>query len=147
MGMRYDLRKQCIAPALVTTIVGLAGSVEAERKWTRSDILAIADKEAQGLGYDIERMGVSFDLYNSEWNAYWKTVNEGVQVLEPGENKFRPLSEQERQQTTDQLMEGLSDRNYWTVYYSPLAEDVRDGDLWVFIDCDTGEVVKVLRGG
>ncbi len=49
----------CVAPGLA-----------AEQDWTRSKILALADAEAQRLGYDIEQMSVSFDVYKSNGRDY-----------------------------------------------------------------------------
>ena len=53
-----------------------------ERVWTRSEILAIADAEMRGRGYDVDKMSVAFGLHGleqqcgtgsgvSESGAYW----------------------------------------------------------------------------
>lgn len=46
----------------VITIALASRICAAERQWTRSEILAIADAEAKRLGYDVEPMTVSFEL-------------------------------------------------------------------------------------
>jgi hypothetical protein len=39
----------------------------------------------------------------------------------------------------------LADRSYWLIYYRPRAE-VLGGDVSVFIDAATNEVIHVYRG-
>lgn len=103
-------------------VLGLAlAEVHAEDKlWTRSAILAIADGEASRLGYDVEKMSVSFNTYNSKWRDH----------LARAEKDFVPLK----------------DRDYWAVYYAPLKKRTRGADLWIFIDRETDEIITVLRG-
>ena len=104
-----------------------AGTVRSEeRTWTRSEILAIADKEAQTSGYDIERMGISLDIYNSTWREHLRTS--------------------ERSGAIGEIEGKLKDRQYWAVYYSPLKERQLGGDIFVFVDRNTGEILGTLRG-
>ena len=105
--------------------LGIVGIGAAERTWTRSEILAIADKEAQRLGYDVEQMSVSFDVYNSQWRDYLKSL-EGIGGLPDVQAK-------------------LKDQEYWAVYYSPMKQQL-GGDLWTFIDQQTGDIIERVRG-
>ena len=60
-GLRYTL-------AFIAVILNTAMACAAERMWTRSEILTVADKEAQRLGYNVEQMSVSFGWYKvDEW--------------------------------------------------------------------------------
>ena len=93
-----------------------------ERRWTRSEIFTIADAKAKELGYDIEQMSVSFDTYNSEWNDYLKFLGK-----------------------TDRDIDERLNQPYLAVYYAPLKM-MLGGDLWVFIDRNTGEPIYHLAG-
>ncbi|MBI3996844.1 MAG: hypothetical protein HY352_04225 [Candidatus Omnitrophica bacterium] len=96
----------------------------AERAWTRSELLTIADEEARRHGVDIEQASVSFDGFNSAWGAY---VERRKSI---GLNTAAPE---------------LNGRGYWAVYYAPMTP-MRGGDLWVMIDKSTGEVIMALEG-
>ena len=108
--------------AVVALFLVLSGHVAlaAERAWTRSEILTIADAEAKRLGYDLEHLSTSFDVYNSKWEAYRAAMSIGATAR----------SEQ------------LKDRTYWAVYYG-MKFATGDG-LFVFIDRTTGDVITSL---
>ena len=106
----------------------------AERQWTRSEILAIADAEAKRLGYDVEQMSISFDPHNSLWILYQVT----------------PMEEK------------LSGHQYWAVAYSNLpgcaqtlvAKARQMGDsgpvdttelTFIFIDRHSGEFLGYFK--
>lgn len=112
----------------VLLLIAASGPVAfaAERVWTRSDILAIADAEAKRLGYDVDHMGVAFDIYNSRWNELvGSTPPETASIG---------------------LLKKLDGRRYFAVYYSLMKEPMKGGDLFVFIDRATSEVVGTLQG-
>ena len=111
--------------ALLVTL-GPMDVFAAERAWTRSDILVIADAEAKRLGYDVDHMGISFDVYNSRWNE--RTANDAPDTA--------PAA----------LLKKLEGRRYFAVYYSLMKEPMMGGDLFVFVDRNTSEVIGVLRG-
>ena len=119
------IQKTVSALAMMVMISSVTSAVAAERTWTRSEILAIADQEAKKIGYDVGQMGVSLDIYNSTWRDYLKTS--------------------ERSGAIQEIEGKLNDRHYWAVYYSPLKEQL-GGDLFVFIDRNTREVLGILRG-
>lgn len=100
---------------MLTAIVAPVASA-AERTWTRSEILAIADAEASRSGCDVERMSVSYDVSNSRWHYY--------------------LSRHRTFFTDPSINRSAESR----------ASSQCSGDLWVFIDRDTGEAVGTLQG-
>lgn len=97
-----------------------------ERTWTRSEILTVTDAEATRLGYDVERMSVAFDVHNTTWESYHKTVE--------------PVGGTAKQD------EELKDRHYLAVYYASLNPMTKGGDFWVFLDLQTGQVTEVVVG-
>jgi hypothetical protein len=114
-----------IAAVIIGMTLNVAIVSAADRNWSRSEIFAIADNEGQRLGYNIEQMSVSFDIYNSEWRSYLKslTADGGMPDVE----------------------EKLKGLQYWAVYYAPLKMTF-GGDLWVFIDKGTGKIITVIQG-
>jgi hypothetical protein len=118
--------KRLAASAVILLTATVAVPLAAERTWTRSEILAVADQEAKRLGYDVEQMSVSFDVYNSQWRDYLKSL-EGAGGMPDIEAK-------------------LKDREPLAVYYAPMKRFQLGGDLWIFIDWNTGEVIETIRG-
>ncbi len=114
--------------AVATTMSHSAAVCSAERTWTRSEILEVTDKEAQRLSYFIDEMSVSFDADNSVWQRHMKAYARlsGMTAIE---TKLRQLNAQD----------------YWAVYYGPLGEQ-RGGDLWVFVDRQTGDILGTIQG-
>jgi len=106
----------------------VTGVSAAERTWTRSEILAIADREAQRRGYRAERWGVSVDFYNSGWARYLEMM--------------RGLPKSEKSEAVRQIESRLSGRSVWAVSYrSPLGGAAKTYGLFVFIDRDSGAVI------
>ena len=69
-GVRNDVTRKVIGflVMMVVVIGGLTSASAAERTWTRSEVLAIADAEARRLGYDIEKSSVAINVHSSdEW--------------------------------------------------------------------------------
>lgn len=122
------MRNTWTARALVTIAMALSAAsvAAAERTWTRSELLTIADKEATHLGYDVEHMSVSFDKYSSQWRNHLKS------------------SEKEKEREED--LKDLEHRECWVIYYAPLEELTLGGNLFIFIDRETGEVIKTIGG-
>ena len=90
-----------------------------ERKWTRSEILAIADRATGKSVEDLDKLSVSFDAYNSHWKDFRKGQEDPPK---------------------------LKGRDYVAVYYAPLVKTL-DGDMYVFIDRDTGEALDTMQWG
>ncbi len=106
---------------VMPTLIRVTTAPAVERTWTRSEILAIADKEAQRLGYDSEHMSISFDIDNSQWKEYVAGISQSTVAAK------------------------LNGKSFIAVYYGPMKEQL-GGDLWVFIDRSSGEVIETLRG-
>ena len=101
-------------------LLGAATVAAAERTWTRSEILAIADAEAKRLGFNPESFTVSFNLDNSRWHEYVQGIQNS-----PG---------------VPRILQRLKNRAYWAVYYEPMT---KWESLWVFVDRETGEVLEI----
>jgi len=73
-------------------------------------------------------MSMSFDAYNLAWQRHMRE-NAGLNGMLDIETKLQHRKSQD----------------YWAVYYGPLKEQL-GGDLWVFVDRQTGEVLGTIRG-
>ena len=90
-------------------------------------IVEVANKTAQELGYKLSEMTISIDENNSAWNNHISKV---------------PFFESEFGQD---VKKKLDNKKYWAVYYQPKRTQL-GGDLFVFIDKETKEVITVIRG-
>ena len=106
-------------------VVGVATVFAAERAWTRSEILAVADKEAQRLGKMVEHRGVRLDAYNSSWNNYFKVRKEAAARVAPLKKSIQDIEAR------------LNGRSYWAVHYLPLEGAEKTAGLFIFIDRNT----------
>lgn len=104
---------------------------------SKEKALEIANKKAKELEYDLEIMEIYIDEKNSKWNEY-------VNILEkhPGDKEI-----------FSDIFNSLEGKNYWAIWYYPVPKQkpgykiVRfGGDLTVFVDKNTGEVINYLRG-
>jgi len=96
----------------------------AVKRLSKQRAITIANKVVKSLGYDLGRMKASADEDNSDWKSY----------LSSSDITRREYSN---------LIGKLTGREYWAVYYMP--ETARfGGDLFVFIDKRTGEVIEHL---
>jgi hypothetical protein len=94
------------------------------KKPTASSPKAVADAKAKELGYDVEALlPAAFDADNTKWKAYRATLKEPP----PG-------------------AKAIEGRSFWAVYYGPKNPKQRGGDLWVFVDRETHQVLAALRG-
>lgn len=92
---------------------------------SKEKVHEIANNKAKEIGYDIKEMKVELDKENTRWNEY---IKKGP-ILE-NDNKLRLA---------------LKDRKYWAAYYAPKRIQF-GGDLWIFIDKNTGEVITIIQG-
>ncbi len=111
-GMRNGI--QIIMVMGLSTLCAAVNTVAAERTLTRSEILTIADKEAQRVGYNVEGWGVSVDVYNSTWTRYAELSGKGVKG-----DIIRQIEAQ---------MDGRSAWVWAVSYLSPLIRS--RSDLW-----------------
>lgn len=101
-----------------------------EREVTRMDIakekvLQISNREAEKLGYNLSELTVNIDDKNSLWEEYIKSG---------------PILEYDQA-----LKNTLENKEYWAIYYRPKRLQ-KGGDLFVFIDKHTGEVLTSAKG-
>jgi hypothetical protein len=102
------------------------GMLPKNRFITQKEILVFANKEAVRLGYDIGSMDVYLDRYNAEWN---KLISNDPSYLECSP------------ELRDKLKNG-----YWAVYYGPKNSPQKGGDLWIFVNPNTGEIIGRIGG-
>jgi len=92
---------------------------------TKKMAIDIADKKIKELNYDIQTMEIYLDDGNSKWNNY---------LLASHIEKDQP-----------ELVIPLKNRIYWAIYYAPRLHQY-GGDLWVFVDKETGVIITVIQG-
>jgi hypothetical protein len=93
------------------------------------EAIQIANREAVRLGYDVKKMSIEIDQNNSAWRSALASVD----VL-----KMKP-----------DLAKRLQHRDYWAIHYAPnqkLGPPVFGGELFVFVDKQTGDVIAHLMG-
>lgn len=97
---------------------------------TKDNATSIASKKAIELGYDIKSMNLEVSLNNTPWN--------------------KCLPQYSGEPALDKMREKLANKEYWFVYYSPKTqgkdEKIFGGDLCIFIDSKTGEIITHIRG-
>jgi hypothetical protein len=129
-SMRKNLIWGGIANVLVVITLLLCSCAIAEGGGKNSMITEIearvsADNEALRLGYIPKEMKVILDCENLTWNQY----------LVHGGSSIKNLD----------LKRQLEGRRFWAIYYEPPQGQV-GGDLFVFVDKDTGQIIGHLRG-
>lgn len=110
---------------IVLTMCLFSISCEADMKITKEEVIEIANKEAIRLGYDINMMEIKVTKHTTPWNTYLKKDNNSEYALVRKEK--------------------LINKEYWAVYYAPKNMQL-GGDICIFIDSSTGEVLTSLRG-
>lgn len=108
-------------------------------KLTKEQITQIAIGKAQELGYKTEDMNIIYDEGNQKIKEHLK--RSGVSTY----NEETKTWEKDSPTTPEQEYPELKDKDYQSVYFGP-KEMVLGGDVWVFIDRNTGEVIKYIRG-
>jgi len=108
-------------------------------QFSQEDILSAAIKKANDLGYEIKEMNVSYDEGNKALKKHLKRI--GVSVYNEKTGEWEP----ELPRTPEQEYPELAGRNYQAIYFGP-KEMLKGGDLWVFIDKDTGKVISHIAG-
>lgn len=115
------------------------GVLAAERTWTRSELLAIADEAVQQRGYDVEEMRVAIQLKESSGGT-----GRGADVLE---NRITYVSAGGKLVPVPVADSLSAEGPQWVVSYAPLSGDDSGWSLEVTIERDTGEVLSVTEGG
>ena len=87
----------------------------------------IAGEFIQGKGFDLQKMGLVYDINNENWNKYYLTNELFV--------KYH-----------NELLNILKNKHYWAIHYVPKKTSaiIKGGGIWVFIDKTTGEVIQHL---
>lgn len=109
----------------------------------RKDILRAATAKANELGYDLEDMDIVYDEQNRKIKEH--LLHERVYVYNEEADKWDP----EESSTPEKEYPALKGKNYQAVYFGPKFDPEKiqlGGDLWVFVDGDTGEVISFIRG-
>ena len=115
-----------IASLLLMLLVGCVNAVNRTEAKTvsKTEIMRIANKAATDMGYDLRKLKVSMDDNNSIWNEYISKMPAGWH---------------------SNVVDRLKGRKYSALYYEP--KPLRfGGDLFVFVDRQTGQVVATLAG-
>jgi hypothetical protein len=87
-------------------------------------ILGVSNAKIRELGYDLRNMTTEYDTDNKQWKKYTESLSDG---------------------DMDSTMALLHERDFQGVYYAPKGKSTLGGDVWVFVDRDTNEVITVLR--
>lgn len=103
-----------------------SGTLGSNMVITKEHAIEIADREAMRLGYDTKVMNMEIDEQNTKWSTYILSTPSALEGAR-------------------ELKDALKKRKYWAVYYGPKGL-VLGGDIFIFIDRDTGEILGVLRG-
>ena len=117
----------------------LTGSVLAASGLPKQKIIEIAEAKASELGYKLYAMKVIYDERNEMMKKHF------------GRDELSEYNKQTKSwgfvkgHTPEEDRPKLKGRDYQGVFFGPL-QWTRGGDVWVFIDRNTGEVIDVSRG-
>jgi len=85
----------------------------------------IAKKHAKALGYKVSSMSIEFEKCDKPVNRWVSEKRDSSYILE-----------------RKKLLEG---KVYWAIYLGPIKRQF-GGDICVFVDANTGEVISNIRG-
>ncbi len=108
---------------------------------TKEDILRVATQEAKKLGFSIDEMMALNPESLEEQQAYYQSIYSKNNILP----EFFLKDWRKRIEALPQIGDQLKGRNYVAVYFGP-KRAMLGGDLTVFIDKKTGEVITYLKG-
>jgi len=130
-----------ISLLLLVIVLCFASSVvfSQSNKLTKEQIIRIAISKAAELGYKTEEMNIVYDEGNKSIKEHLRYArvskyNEKTKELD----KVLPT-------TPEKEYPELNGKDYQSVYLCPKVA-MPGGDLWVFIDRNTGEVIKYVCG-
>ena len=110
---------------LVVVLLGVSGCHRQEPSEVTKEILAISNRKVIELGYDLKNLTPQYDLGNGKWKEYAQSQSPGA---------------------IDSTIALLAKHDFQGVYYAPKGKMTLGGDVWVFIDRNTKEVITTLRG-
>ena len=111
----------------------------AKTELAKEEIMNIAVKKANALGFFKEKMSVTYDEGNEIIKEY--TKNAGVSVYNKETGKWG----KELSATPEKRFPELIGRNYQAIYFGP-EEMQKGGDLWIFVDKESGEIINCVFG-
>ena len=111
----------------------------AKTELSKEEIMNIAVKKASALGFSEEKMTIVYDAGNKEIKE--NTKNAGVSVY----NRKTGAWDKESPATPEKSYPQLMGRNYQAIYFGP-RERQKGGDLWIFVDKNSGEIITYVLG-
>ncbi len=121
-------------------ILSFASLVFSQNKeLTKEQIIKIAISKSEEIGYNSEEMDIVYDENNKKIKEH--LMNVGVTIYNEETKKWDEVLPT----TPEKEYPALAGKNYQSVYFGP-KEMQKGGDLWIFIDRDTGEVIKWIGG-
>jgi hypothetical protein len=111
-----------------------------EEELSKEQIIEAAKSKAEELGFNLEKMTVFYDEGNQKLKEHLK--RRGVSVYNRESKEWKP----EVGTTPEEEYPLLAGRDYQAVYFAINKEFTKGGDLWVFIDRDTAEVITYVMG-
>lgn len=93
---------------------------------TEEEAVKIAKEKIKSFGYDSENMAIKVSLHNEPWNPY---------LPKDSKDYYHKLRQDK-----------LKGKKYWAVYYYPKSPTHLGGDVCIFIDSQTSQVITDYRG-
>jgi hypothetical protein len=131
--------KKLVINFFVLTLLFVPFAYPQPDKLTKEQVLDIALNKAKDLGYKVEDMDILYDENNAAIKKH--LLREGVSTY----NVITKEWVKDLATTPEKEYPELSGKDYQSVYFGP-KEMRLGGDLWVFIDRDSGKIIKFVRG-
>ncbi len=125
---------------LIHGFINVPEVLSQSNRLTKEQIIQIAINKAKELEYKTEDMDIVYDEDNKRIKEHLQ--RSGVSTY----NEKTKTWEKDLPTTPEQEYPELKDRDYQSVYFGPKGEGIKGGDLWVFVDKNTGQVIKYIRG-
>lgn len=139
MGKVNNSHKKLVLSIIILLSIGSMAFTFTRKELSKEDIINIAVKRAIELGFSKEETTVFYDEGNKRLKENAKNI--GVSTY----NEKTGIWEKDPQTTPEKRYPYLVDRNYQAIYFVPKKMQL-GGDLWVFIDKNSGEVISYVFG-
>jgi hypothetical protein len=129
-----NIKKQIVPLTLVIFVLGCAhlkGEI-GNMPINKDRAIEISSAEAKALGFNVSVMEINIDENNTLWKRYSSSLN-----VSTGSTILDEMPE---------VKSKLKGRAFWVVLFLPRGYEHHDGDLWVFVDKNTGEIILHLKG-
>ena len=110
-----------------------------EGKIAKQHIVNAAVGKVAQLGFKTDNMKMIYDQNNAMFRAYLQ--NKGVSVYNRKTRKWDPMPPS----APEERVPELAGKDYQVVYFQP-KDKKKDGDIWVFVDRNTGKVIQWMAG-